>query len=339
MMALSRVLASVAMVLGLSGAEQSAFPPRLEKYFSAVLKLSAEDRQTLQSGAPLTKELEADPAKEVALFGAIWIAAPPARYVAALNDIEKFESGGGFRATKKVSEPARIEDFAELTLPDEDVQDLKECRVGDCEIKLGADAITRIRQEVDWSKSDAKAKVEQLIRAMSVSYVNAYREGGNSRLAVYRDSDRPTFVAKEFQELIAGMPEFTGELSGMRQFLLEYPKPATRPTKSFIYWQEANFGLKPTVRINHVAIQEGPDGTVVASKQLYSSHYFWTALELRALVPDPSRGEGFWFATVVRSRADGLSGVLGKMIRGKVRDASQKGVESMLTATKKYVEG
>ena len=100
MMALSRVLASVAMVLGLSGAEQSAFPPRLEKYFSAVLKLSAEDRQTLQSGEPLTKELEADPAKEVALFGAIWIAAPPARYVAALNDIEKFESGGGFRASR-----------------------------------------------------------------------------------------------------------------------------------------------------------------------------------------------------------------------------------------------
>jgi hypothetical protein len=338
MTALSRVLASVAVVLGSSGAEQSAFPPRLEKYFSAVLKLTAEDRQTLQSGAPLTKELEADPAKEVGLFGAIWIAAPPARYIAALDDIEKFEAGGGLRATKKISEPARIEDFAALTLPDEDVQDLKECQVGDCEIKLGADAINRVRKEVDWSRPDAKAKVEQLIRAMGVSYVNAYREGGNSRLAVYRDSDRPTFVAKEFQELIAAMPEFTGELSGMRQFLLEYPKPPTRPTKSFIYWQEANFGLKPTVRINHVAIQEGPDGTVVASKQLYSSHYFWTALELRALVPDPSRGEGFWFATVVRSRADGLSGVLGRMIRGKVRDASQKGVESMLTATKKYVE-
>ena len=111
-------------------------------------------------------------------------------------------------------------------MPDEDVQDLKECEVGDCEIKLGADAITRFRKEVDWSKPDAKAKVEQLIRAMGVSYVNAYREGGNSRLAVYRDSDRPTFVAKEFQELIAGMPEFAGELSGMRQFLLRYPKAA-----------------------------------------------------------------------------------------------------------------
>jgi hypothetical protein len=173
---------------------------------------------------------------------------------------------------------------------------------------------------------------------MGVAYVNAYREGGNSRLAVYRDADRPTFVAKEFQELIEGMPEFADGLSDMRHFLLEYPKPPTRPTTSFIYWQEANFGLKPTVRINHVAIQEWPDGTLVASKQLYASHYFWTALELRVLIPDAARGEGFWFVTVVRSRTDGLSGVVGRIVRGKVRDASQKGIESMLTKTKKYVE-
>jgi hypothetical protein len=338
MTTLFRVLAGVAILHGLSATAQSAFPPKLEKYFSAVLKLTAENRKTLQSGATLTKELEADPEKEVALFGAVWVAAPRARYVAALNEIEKFEAGGGFRATKKISEPARLEDFAALTLPDEDVQDLKECQVEDCQIKLGADAITRVRKEVDWSKPDARSKVEQLLRVMSVAYVNAYREGGNSRLAVYRDSDRPTFVAKEFQELIEGMPEFADGLSDMRHFLLEYPKPPTRPTTSFIYWQEASFGLKPTVRINHVAIQEWPDGTIVGSKQLYASHYFWTALELRALIPDAARGEGFWFVTVVRSRTDGLSGVVGRMIRGKVRDASQKGVESMLTATKKYIE-
>ena len=64
---------------------------------------------------------------------------PRARYVAALNDIEHFESGGGFRATKKVSEPARIEDFAALVLPDDDVADLRSCEVGDCELKASAE--------------------------------------------------------------------------------------------------------------------------------------------------------------------------------------------------------
>src|SRR4029453_9356946 len=110
MTTLFRVLAGVAILHGLSATAQSAFPPKLEKYFSAVLKLTAENRKTLQSGATLTKELEADPEKEGALFGAVWVAAPRARYVAALNEIEKFEAGGGFRATKKISEPARLED-------------------------------------------------------------------------------------------------------------------------------------------------------------------------------------------------------------------------------------
>ena len=317
---------------------QAAFPPRLEAYFTNVLKLTAEERKVLLAGSPLARNLEADPAKEVALFGAIWIGAPVAKYVAALQDIENFEKGAGFRATKKVSDPARIEDFAELVLPVDDVQDLKACKVGDCELKVSGEVLARLKKEVDWTKPDAKAQVERLVRAMALDYVNRYREGGNSRLAVYRDANNPTFVANEFRELVSGMPELGEYVPDMRQYLLEYPRAPARPTTSFIYWQEAEFGLKATIRLNHVAIQESQEATIVASKQLYSSHYFWTALELRALVPDPSRGQGFWFVNVNRSRSDGLSGFVGRIIRGKVRDGARKGIESALTAAKKTLE-
>ena len=317
---------------------QSAFPPRLDDYFTRVLKLSVQERKVLLAGAPLAKNLDADPGKEVAVFGAIWIAAPVAAYVAAARDIENFEKGASFRVTKKVSEPARIEDFAQLVLPDDDVQDLKSCKVDDCELKLSAEALARVKKEVDWTKPDAKAQLERLVRVMAVDYVNEYRKGGNSALAVYRDGAHPTFVANEFRELVNGMPELSEFLPDMRQYLLEYPKPAPRPTTSFIYWQEAQFGLKPTIRLNHVAIQETRDGTIVASKQLYSSHYFWTALELRALVPDPQRGTGFWFVNVSRSRSDGLTGFVGRIIRGKVREAARSGIESALTAAKKRLE-
>ena len=317
---------------------QSAFPPRLDDYFTRALKLSAQERKVLLAGAPLAKNLEADPGKEVAVFGAIWIAAPVAAYVAAVRDIENFEKGASFRVTKKVSEPARIEDFAQLVLPDDDVRDLRSCKVGDCELKLSAEALARVKKEVDWTRPDAKAQLERLVRVMAVDYVNEYRKGGNSALAVYRDGAHPTFVANEFRELVDGMPELSEYLPNMRQYLLEYPRPAPRPTTSFIYWQEAQFGLKPTIRLNHVAIQEERDGTIVASKQLYSSHYFWTALELRALVPDPSRGTGFWFVNVNRSRSDGLTGFVGRIIRGKVREAARSGIESALTAAKKRLE-
>jgi hypothetical protein len=317
---------------------QAAFPPRLDDYFTKILKLTPDERTRLLAGAPVSRLIDADPAKEVAIFGAIWVAAPVAKYVAALQDIENFEKGEGFRATKKIGDPARVEDFAALTLPPDDMKDLRACQVGDCELKLGEAALVRVRKEVDWSKPDAKAQLERLIRVVAAEYVNAYRKGGNAELAVYRDSDRPTFVANEFREMVNGMPELSQYLTDMRQYLLEYPKPAATPTASFIYWQEAAFGLKPTIRISHVAIQEEKDATIVASKQLYSSHYFWTALELRVLVPDPSRGPGFWFVNVNRSRSDGLSGFVGRMIRGKVRDAARKGLESALSGAKKKLE-
>jgi hypothetical protein len=338
----SRLSAVAFFVLSLTAAiptmGQGAFPPRLDAYFTKVLKLSAAERKLLLSGAPLAKNLPADPGKEVAVFGAIWINAPIARYLAALQDIENFEKGAGFRATKKISEPARIQDFAELVLPDDDVQDLRSCKIGDCELKVSGEALVRLQKEIDWTKPDAKAQVERLVRAMAVDYVNAYREGGNSRLAVYRDGSNPTFVANEFRELVTGMPELAEYLTDMRQYLLDYPKAAARPTTSFIYWQEAEFGLKPTIRLSHVAIQESQEATIVASKQLYSSHYFWTALELRALIPDRSRGSGFWFVNVNRSRSDGLTGFVGRLIRGKVREGARNGLESALTGARKKLE-
>ena len=85
-------------------------------------------------------------------------------------------------------------------------------------------------------------------------------------------------------------------------------------------------------------MQDGPTHTVVASKMLYASHYFWTALELRVLLPDPARGPGFWFVTVNRSRSDGLSGLTGRLIRGRVRSEVEDGARTALAATKAKLE-
>jgi hypothetical protein len=124
----------------------------------------------------------------------------------------------------------------------------------------------------------------------------------------------------------------------MRRYLLEYPRAPLPGAASFLYWQETEFGLKPTIRISHVVIREGADDATVASKMLYATHYFWTGLELRALLRDPSRGSGFWFVTVSRSRSDGLSGFTGTVIGRKVRREAEEGALAALLATKQTLE-
>ena len=319
-------------------AAQTALPRRLETYLAQVVKPTADERQELLRGAPVTRMLDADENKEVAVFGAIWINAPIKRYVEAVKDIERFESGGGFKVTKKISAPPKLEEFAQMRLSIEDVEDLEKCRVDACEVKLGEEALNRFRTEVDWKAGDARAAADKVMQRLAFEYASGYLEGGNERLAVYRDRSRPTFVAREFQAMTDGMPELTSYMPDMRKYLLGYPKVTLPQSTSFLYWQETEFGLKPTIRISHVTIREGSEDAVVASKMLYASHYFWTGIELRALLPDPARGPGFWFVTVSRSRSDGLSGVTGKFVRGRVRSEVQDGALASLRATRERLE-
>jgi hypothetical protein len=331
-------------ILGLAGivtahtVPAADFPADLDTYFTKYVKLDANARAQLLAGAPVTKMLDSDASKEVAIFGAVWVKGTIDAYLAAVRDIEHFESGGAFRVTKKLSTPPRLEDFAQLTLPDDDVKDLRSCRVSECQVKLGATAIDRMRREIDWTRPDAADQANRLARQVAFDYSTEYLKGGNAELAVYRDAERPTFVAKEFEELVDQLPALNEFMPPIRRYLLDFPQATLPGSESFLYWQDATFGLKPTIRINHLVMARDRDGAIVASKMLYATHYFWTALELRVLVRDPARGDGFWFVTESRSRSDGLSGFVGRMIRGKVRGEAEKGTIAQLKVTKARLE-
>jgi hypothetical protein len=316
---------------------QTGLPEKLSG-LSDLVQLTPAEVQTLKAGQSVSKLLESDPAHEVAVLGAVWINAPVSKYIQAIKDIEHLEHGGGFLVTKRISDPPRLEDFAALQLPEGDVESLKECRAGKCDIKLDEQAINRIQKQVDWSKPTATADVNALVRQFALEYVTAYQQGGNKQLAVYRDKSRPTYIAKEFAALIAEMPLLGQREPALRQYLAEYPKAKIPNATSFLYWQKVNFGLKPVIRINHVVMTETAEHAVVASKLIYASHYFWTALEIRELIPDPSRGEGFWFVDVSRGRSGSLTGFKGHVIRGRVQQEALKGLTKGMEATKSLLE-
>ena len=202
----------------------SAVPQPLAQYLEHVVRPTALERSQLASGLPFTKLLDADESKEVAVFGIVWIDAPVSRYVAAVKDIESFERGGAFRITRKISSPPRLADFADLRLPDQDLTDLRSCRVGDCELKLGARPLEALRNEVDWNGPTPWITANNVVRRYLFEYVNGYLSGGNDRLAIYRDSTRPRFVAGELRSMIGGMPSLTDHWPGIRRYLLEFPR-------------------------------------------------------------------------------------------------------------------
>lgn len=323
----------------LAGQKSAPLPAALERYFTKEAGISPEEQKKLLAGETISKLLPVDPDKEVAVMGAVWIKAPQAEFVKLVKNIEHFESGGAFRVTKRISPKPKLSDFAAMRLPKEDVADLKSCKVGDCEIKLSERALERYRKSVDWSKPSATSDAEAIARELALELATGYLVGGNERLSVYRDQEHPTYVAKEFAAMIGRMPELSGNMNDLKNYLLHYPKAQLAKATSFLYWQEVKFGLKPVVRLSQVVIQERPSGTAIATKMLYGSHYFWTALDLRLLLADPARGPGFWLVEVSRSRSDGLDGFLGRLIRGKIKSEVEKGLVSALQGTKVRLEG
>jgi hypothetical protein len=346
-MSVLRVLSAVAatIVVTTTTIETSqntapAFPRRMDEYLAKSVKLTTAQRTSLKNGTPITKLVDVQQeSTEISVFGAIWINAPMRRYVELVKDIENFERGGGFKVTKRISTPPALGDFDALHLAEVDLGDLRTCRVGDCILKLGEEGVRRFQNGIDWKAANSRAAADRVMRQLAFEYVTAYLEGGNARLAVYRDASRPTFIAQEFRAMVDEMPELTTYMPDIRRHLLEFPKYALPNSTAFLYWQETEFGLRPTHRISHVTIRETPDDTIVTSKMLYASHYFWTGLELRVLLADPSRGAGFWFLTVSRSRSDGLSGFTGAFIRPRARGEAQSGAMAALKLTKKLLEG
>lgn len=76
-----------------------------------------------------------------------------------------------------------------------------------------------------------------------------------------------------------------------------------RPVRTCAALEKVDFGLKPTIRLNHAVIYrgrtQGRDFAIVAIKQLYAMHYFHTALDVSVCVTDGTAGRpGFYLLTL-----------------------------------------
>lgn len=333
-------LVSACVVAASAGvaAQWRTLPRVLDACLANDVRLTPDERDRLAGGALVTTVLESEVSAEVAVFGAVWVNAPAEGYVAHVRDIQRFEPGSVFKQTRRFSASPDTDDVAELRLTREALDELRRCRVGRCGLKLPADAITQLQARVDWSRATAADEAQAWFREWVVRGVREYQARGNDALAVYQDGSRTTSVAEELRSLVALLPPLTPQLGAIRSHLLEFPHTPLPQAENIYYWQEAQFGLKPTLRVHHLSIFQQPGETVVVSKLLYATHYFWTDLEFTVLREDPARGPGFWLLTISRNRADGLSGLTGRFVRQQARSEVLQRTAAVLRDTKAHLE-
>ena len=310
-------------------------------FLTGDIGLDPEALGRVDAGGVIAQVLDTDIDNEAAILGVVHIRATTEFFLRMYRDIERFETGWG--VTKKFNEPPQLSDFDAWSFSDEDIDDLRDCRPGDCGVQGSEEGIEAIRRTVDWDASDARQQVNELSRRRMLDALNEYREGGNRALGVYRYEKRPLAIQSEFEGLVASSPYILRYRPELHQWLHDYPNATLPGAEDFMYWSRMDLGPKPVLRINHVTIyptEEGGNGAVlIASKQLYFSHYFNVGLELSILEPDPEfPDDGFYLISLLRYRSESITGMFGGLVRRQAVGAARESLDVYLGRVKSAVE-
>lgn len=307
---------------------------------------SQSDIEAVDAGRAVAKQMHTRDAVDVNIFGAVRIAAPAEAFIRQVRAIDVYERKLGVLQVGKFQQVPQLADLSALSLDRADLSDLASCRKGDCDIQLSAAAIEMFRTKVNWRAADSRPTANRLFQQMMFEWLETYRAGGKAALPAYEDQEKPISVAAEFK-LLPSPGDMPTPLQELTRYVTDFPAATLADAEDFYYWNKGEFGMKSTIRLNHVTIYQVPHPPapepmryIVATTQIYSDHYFSATLELRTVVNDAARpGQGFYLFYTTKSRVTGLTGFIGTLIRPLVRSRARSGMENYLNVTKKSVEG
>ena len=168
----------------------------LSKFLQERIGLSTNEINNVERGEVVAKVLPSE-SQEVAVFGVVLVNAPVDFFLEKFRDIESYKKGTSVPLVEKFSNPPGIEDLNQLEIDKADLAALKSCKIGDCDVKLSAAAIARLRNEINWNSPNATQQVNQLARAALLEYVKQYLAGGNMALSEYNDKKKTLRVADD----------------------------------------------------------------------------------------------------------------------------------------------
>lgn len=331
------VLPIAASVLNLVAPLGAAESPAVHEFLTKAIELSPSQIAGIERGEVVTKQLASGDKPEMAAFGAVRVRADKEAFLARFRNLADFRRVPSVLEIGRLSVPPRVSDLAGLTAEEGDLDALRKCRPGSCDVKLARSAMERLGRDMNWSAPDAKEKATTLLRQMLVDYAAAYMKGGTAEMATYQDKEKPLDTPTEFRKVLAASPLLFEYAPEFHRYIEGYPRGRLDGAEDLFYWAKDKFGPKPTVALYHVTLWKGADRAVIATKQIYASHYFQAGLDITALVDVPGE-PAFYLIDLYRARVDPPTGLLSGVLLGKIRGGIEQGVAESLKASKAKTE-
>ena len=316
----------------------------LQTFFRQDLGLSQDQIASIRSGQPVAKTMPSRTPAEVFLVGAIYIHATPESYLQFARDFDRLRKLPNYLALGVFSNPPQLSDLKGFSFDSDEIKALQKCTPGDCELQMPASSIEEFQQSVDWSATDVNAQVNRLLQKTALQRMLAYQREGNQALGVYNDKRNPAEVPQQFAYMLSYSKALPERLPDFYRYLVAYPNGKPANVEDTFYWARVKFGLKPTLRVVQVVTMRGnPADQVayaIAEKQLYSSHYFETALDLSFCVRgnDDPKQPGFYLIMAMGSEQAGLTGLKGSIVRKAAVGRSVSNLRDALATIRNTLE-
>jgi hypothetical protein len=186
----------------------------------------------------------------------------------------------------------------------------------------------------NWAAENYQGQAENLFKKMLIDYVGTYKTGGNRYLVNYADQKQILKLSEDFSALLKESNYVTEYAPELANYIDKYPNAQLPGSEEFVYWSKEKFGIQPVLSMTHVTIYPRKRGNtsevLIASKQLYATHYFESSLAFTMMLPREG-GDGSYLLYLNRSRSDTLrgffSGITRLFISGHVRDGAAKSLQ------------
>ena len=312
--------------------------PAPEEFLRAQMQLSPGQVTGIQNGKAFAKILPTSNPSDIFVCGAVYIHAKPAAYLQFMQDMTRRKTVTGYLGAGKFSAPPTVGDLDGLSLERDDIEDLKNCRPGDCELQLPEESMEAARAAIQWNSPDVAEQVTILAKRGIVRLLEGVSPGRRSCSPDLPRQGRSIAARGAVQVASESCRIVSPVLPDLNRYLLHYPDSRPEEAQDLFYWEKVNFGLKPTIRVNHgIMLSDFRSGTGSCACDQAALRDALFSDRARSVLCVPGfeglRRGRILLITVKGSRQAGLTGVKGGLIRKvavtRTRDSLERALNSI----------
>jgi hypothetical protein len=306
-----------------------------------IAQVTDAEWSAVARGESLAKILATD-AREVAVAGVVRIAASSERLVDRHREVENLKRSAIVLDMGRLSKPPRVSDLASVPFEDYSL-DLRDCRPGDCRVRLAEPEIARFHREVDWRAAGWRERSRAVWQDVLTGYAAGYSHEGRRALPTLANKREPLSVPAELSLIVDRFGFVNAFAPGFLTYLREFGPGGPEGLDAVMYWSKEDFGVRPVLRLSHQVIYRTtgiPHAVLIATNQIYADHYLDASLMLTMTV-DATEADGkaaFYMISVSRARTRSLSGLLRRIARSTVQSRSRETMRKILGSTKVAIE-